>query len=219
MVSPMDNNDLISILAKGEEEEVKQDTKDSQVGSEDTEDDSNNSVGTSLKTTMSAMDVLDIEDSSNHSTTGISSGSGSGDVSQDLENWIDGKDLAPSDDLNRFVSATDVKFKYGLTHNTLNNFTLMAQLQKFLDTSNEILFSESAAMNLSTEELESRVRMAFTMYAELSRINQRTALALEEQRRKYNDGSTDIDKLSLLLSSVPSDKLKEILYAITKSKG
>lgn len=216
MVSPMDNNDLISILAKGEEDEIKQDTKDSQVGSKDTEDDSNG-VGTSLKTTMSAMDVLDIEDSSNHSTTGISSGSG--DVSQDLENWIDGKDLAPSDDLNRFVSATDVKFKYGLTHNTLNNFTLMAQLQKFLDTSNEILFSESAAMNLSPDELESRVRMAFTMYAELSRINQRTALALEEQRRKYNDGSTDIDKLSLLLSSVPSDKLKEILYAITKSKG
>ena len=216
MVSPMDNNDLISILAKGEVEEVKQDTKDSQVDSADTEDDSNG-VGTSLKTTMSAMDVLDIEDSSNHSTTSISSGSG--DVSQDLENWIDGKDLAPSDDLNRFVSATDVKFKYGLTHNTLNNFTLMAQLQKFLDTSNEILFSEAAAMNLSPEELESRVRMAFTMYAELSRINQRTALALEEQRRKYNDGSNDIDKLSLLLSSVPSDKLKEILYAITKSKG
>nr|DAK11652.1 MAG TPA: hypothetical protein [Caudoviricetes sp.] len=216
MVSPMDNNDLISILAKGEEEEVKQDTKDSQVGSEDTEDnDGDNS--TSLKTTMSAMDVLDIEDGSRHSTTSLPSGSG--DVSQDLENWIDGKDLAPSDDLNRFVSATDVKFKYGLTHNTLNNFTLMAQLQKFLDTSNEILFSESAAMNLSPEELESRVRMAFTMYAELSRINQRTALALEEQRRKYNDGSTDIDKLSLLLSSVPSDKLKEILYAITKSKG
>lgn len=215
MVSPMDNNDLISILAKGDEEEVKQDTKDSQVGSEDTEDnDGDNS--TSLKTTMSAMDVLDIEDGSSHKT---SLPSGSGDVSQDLENWIDGKDLAPSDDLNRFVSATDVKFKYGLTHNTLNNFTLMAQLQKFLDTSNEILFSESAAMNLSPEELESRVRMAFTMYAELSRINQRTALALEEQRRKYNDGSTDIDKLSLLLSSVPSDKLKEILYAITKSKG
>ena len=216
MVSPMDNNDLISILARGEEEEVKQDTKDSQVGSEDTEDnDGDNS--TSLKTTMSAMDVLDIEDGSRHSTTSLPSGSG--DVSQDLENWIDGKDLAPSDDLNRFVSATDVKFKYGLTHNTLNNFTLMAQLQKFLDTSNEILFSESAAMNLSPEELESRVRMAFTMYAELSRINQRTALALEEQRRKYNDGSTDIDKLSLLLSSVPSDKLKEILYAITKSRG
>ena len=94
MVSPMDNNDLISILAKGEEEEVKQDTKDSQVGSEDIEDDSNGIVGTSLKTTMSAMDVLDIEDSSSHSTTGISSGSG--DVSQDLENWIDGKDICSS---------------------------------------------------------------------------------------------------------------------------
>ena len=208
MVSPMDNNDLISILAKGEEEEIKQDdTKDSQVDGEDTEDIDEDTNSTSLKTTMSAMDVLDIEDSSRRTT---SLPSGSGDVSQDLE---------PSDDLNRFVSATDVKFKYGLTHNTLNNFTLMAQLQKFLDTSNEILFSESAAMNLSPEELESRVRMAFTMYAELSRINQRTALALEEQRRKYNDGSTDIDKLSLLLSSVPSDKLKEILYAITKSKG
>ena len=120
----MDNNDLISILSKGEEEEVKHGTKDSQVGIEDTEDSDVDSTNgsTSLKTTMSAMDVLDIEDSSRHTS---SLPSGSGDVSQDLENWIDGKDLAPSDDLNRFVSATDVKFKYGLTHNTLNNFTLM----------------------------------------------------------------------------------------------
>lgn len=100
MVSPMDNNDLISILAKGEEDEIKQDTKDSQVGSEDTEDIDEDTNSTSLKTTMSAMDVLDIENSSRNTT---SIPSGSGDVSQDLENWIDGKDLAPSDDLNRFV--------------------------------------------------------------------------------------------------------------------
>ena len=47
MVSPMDNNDLISILAKGEEEEVKQDTKDSQIGSEDTEDIDEDTISTS----------------------------------------------------------------------------------------------------------------------------------------------------------------------------
>lgn len=215
MESPIDNNDLISILSQCDKDEEVTDTKDSQQESTDinsNEEDSSD-TGTVLNSMTSAMDVLDAEEKS-HTTI-----SGSGDVNQDLENWIDGKDLAPSDDLNRYVSATDVKFKYGLTHNTLTNFTLMSQLQKFLDVSNEILFSESAAMNLSPEELESRVRMAFTMYAELSRINQRTAIALEEQRRKYNDGSTDIDKLALLLASVPSDKLKEILYAITKSKG
>ena len=214
MESPIDNNDLISILSQCDKDEEVTDTKDNQ--QESTEDSSvNNSSdkGSVLNSMTSAMDVLDAEEKS-HTTI-----SGSGDVNQDLENWIDGKDLAPSDDLNRYVSATDVKFKYGLTHNTLTNFTLMSQLQKFLDVSNEILFSESAAMNLPPDELESRVRMAFTMYAELSRINQRTAIALEEQRRKYNDGSTDIDKLALLLASVPSDKLKEILYAITKSKG
>lgn len=214
MESPIDNNDLISILSQCDKDEEVTDTKDNQ--QESTEDSSvNNSSdkGSVLNSMTSAMDVLDAEEKS-HTTI-----SGSGDVNQDLENWIDGKDLAPSDDLNRYVSATDVKFKYGLTHNTLTNFTLMSQLQKFLNVSNEILFSESAAMNLPPDELESRVRMAFTMYAELSRINQRTAIALEEQRRKYNAGSTDIDKLALLLASVPSDKLKEILYAITKSKG
>lgn len=214
MESPIDNNDLISILSHCDKDEEVTDTKDNQ--QESTEDSSvNNSSdkGSVLNSMTSAMDVLDAEEKS-HTTI-----SGSGDVNQDLENWIDGKDLAPSDDLNRYVSATDVKFKYGLTHNTLTNFTLMSQLQKFLNVSNEILFSESAAMNLPPDELESRVRMAFTMYAELSRINQRTAIALEEQRRKYNDGSTDIDKLALLLASVPSDKLKEILYAITKSRG
>lgn len=215
MESPIDNNDLISILSQCDKDKEVTDTKDSQQESTDTnssEEDSSDK-GTVLNSMTSAMDVLDAEGKSHTTITG------SGDVNQDLENWIDGKDLAPSDDLNRYVSATDVKFKYGLTHNTLTNFTLMSQLQKFLDVSNEILFSESAAMNLPTDELESRVRMAFTMYAELSRINQRTAIALEEQRRKYNDGSTDIDKLALLLASVPSDKLKEILYAITKSKG
>jgi len=215
MESPIDNNDLISILSQCDKDEEVTDTKDSQQESTDinsNEEDSSD-TGTVLNSMTSAMDVLDAEEKSHTTITG------SGDVNQDLENWIDGKDLVPSDDLNRYVSATDVKFKYGLTHNTLTNFTLMSQLQKFLNVSNEILFSESAAMNLSPEELESRVRMAFTMYAELSRINQRTAIALEEQRRKYNDGSTDIDKLALLLASVPSDKLKEILYAITKSKG
>lgn len=215
MESPIDNNDLISILSQCDKDEEVTDTKDNQQESTDinsNEEDSSD-TGTVLNSMTSAMDVLDAEEKS-HTTI-----NGSGDVNQDLENWIDGKDLAPSDDLNRYVSATDVKFKYGLTHNTLTNFTLMSQLQKFLNVSNEILFSESAAMNLPPDELESRVRMAFTMYAELSRINQRTAIALEEQRRKYNDGSTDIDKLALLLASVPSDKLKEILYAITKSKG
>lgn len=215
MESPIDNNDLISILSQCDRDEEVTDTKDSQQESTDINSNGEDSSGTGtvLNSMTSAMDVLDAEEKSH--TTII----GSGDVNQDLENWIDGKDLAPSDDLNRYVSATDVKFKYGLTHNTLTNFTLMSQLQKFLNVSNEILFSESAAMNLPPDELESRVRMAFTMYAELSRINQRTAIALEEQRRKYNDGSTDIDKLALLLASVPSDKLKEILYAITKSKG
>lgn len=215
MESPIDNNDLISILSQCDKDEEVTDTKDSQQESTDINSNEEDSpdTGAVLNSMTSAMDVLDAEEKSHTIITG------SGDVNQDLENWIDGKDLAPSDDLNRYVSATDVKFKYGLTHNTLTNFTLMSQLQKFLNVSNEILFSESAAMNLPPDELESRVRMAFTMYAELSRINQRTAIALEEQRRKYNDGSTDIDKLALLLASVPSDKLKEILYAITKSKG
>ena len=144
---------------------------------------------------------------------------GSGDVGTDLDRWIEGKDLTPSDDLNRYVSSTDVKFKYGLSHSTMNNFALMTKLKKFLDGANEMLFNEEAVLNLSPYELENRVRTAFTMYAELAKINQRTVLALEQQRRRYNDGTSEVDKLALLLSSVPTEKLKDILTAVQKMEG
>lgn len=229
MTSPIDNEDLISILSKGSDtnNDTKDidDTIDVECSVDDTEDVSNDvvvnkkkngsSVQSSLSNLATAIEVLNRETKSDSSNTF----KGSGDVGTDLDRWIEGKDLTPSDDLNRYVSSTDVKFKYGLSHSTMNNFALMTKLKKFLDGANEMLFNEEAVLNLSPYELENRVRTAFTMYAELAKINQRTVLALEQQRRRYNDGTSEVDKLALLLSSVPTEKLKDILTAVQKMEG
>lgn len=229
MTSPIDNEDLISILSKGSDtnNDTKdiEDTIDVECSVDDTEDVSNDvvvnkkkngsSVQSSLSNLATAIEVLNRETKSDSSNTF----KGSGDVGTDLDRWIEGKDLTPSDDLNRYVSSTDVKFKYGLSHSTMNNFALMTKLKKFLDGANEMLFNEEAVLNLSPYELENRVRTAFTMYAELAKINQRTVLALEQQRRRYNDGTSEVDKLALLLSSVPTEKLKDILTAVQKMEG
>lgn len=229
MTSPIDNEDLISILSKGSDtnNDTKDidDTIDVECSVDDTEDVSNDvvvnkkkngsSVQSSLSNLATAIEVLNRETKSDSSNTF----KGSGDVGTDLSRWIDGKDLTPSDDLNRYVSSADVKFKYGLSHSTMNNFDLMTKLKKFLDGANEMLFNEEAVLNLSPYELENRVRTAFTMYAELAKINQRTVLALEQQRRRYNDGTSEVDKLALLLSSVPTEKLKDILTAVQKMEG
>ena len=231
MTSPIDNEDLISILSKGSD--TNDDTKESDNtidvecsvnDTEDVEEESSglvsskkkngSSVQSSLSNLATAIEVLNRKNEDTENTF-----KGSGDVGTDLSRWIDGKDLTPSDDLNRYVSSSDVKFKYGLSHSTMNNFDLMTKLKKFLDGANEMLFNEEAVLNLSPYELENRVRTAFTRYAELAKIDQRTVLALEQQRRRYNDGTSEVDKLALLLSSVPTEKLKDILTAVQKMEG
>ena len=150
--------------------------------------------------------------------TGIVKGnSGSGDIDQDIIDWFEGKSPLPSTELNNYVTNPNIKMSYGLSRNTLSNFDMMGNLRKFLNSSFELLFSDTAIMGLSPDELVDRVKVGFTIYKDLSVLNSRTVLTLNEQRYKNgSDSSTDIDKLSMLLSSIPSDKLQKILEDLGK---
>ncbi len=140
---------------------------------------------------------------------------GSGDIDVDLSNWFNGTSSLPSDDLNAYVGNSSIKMDYGLTRQTLTNFEMMGTLNKFMNSSFELLFDENAVMGLTPEELEDRVKLAFTMYKELGSLNQRTVMSIKDFKVKSNSESDEIDKISLLLSSIPSDKLKTLLTELS----
>jgi hypothetical protein len=154
-----------------------------------------------------------IADQLQNSTKG--SNPGSGDIDKDLLDWFNGEKSLPSDELNSYVGNSMVKMDYGMSRTTLSNYSKMGALSKFLDSSFELMFDESAVMGLTPDELEERVKLAFAMYKELGALNQRTIMGLKDHKLKSNGESDEVDKLSLLLSSIPSEKLKALLLEIS----
>ena len=150
--------------------------------------------------------------------TSLSNGNtGSGDLDKDILDWFDGKSPLPSVDLNNYVTNPNIKMSYGLSRNTLANFDMMGNLRKFINSSFEYLFSDTALMGLAPDELLDRLKVGFTIYKDLSTLNSRTILTLNEQRYKnMNESTSEVDKLSMLLSSIPSDKLQKILEDLGK---
>lgn len=142
---------------------------------------------------------------------------GSGDLDKDLADWFSGEQLLPSVPLNQYVGNTKLKMDYGISKFTLSSFDMMGKLHKFMDSGFDMLFSESALMSMSPDEVESRMRMAFTMYRELAVINNRAVLTMRDQNNRYSEDTNEIDRLSMLLSSIPNEKLEQILTSLTAS--
>lgn len=140
---------------------------------------------------------------------------GTGDMDLDLANWFNGNDKVPSSELSSYMGNATIKMDYGLTRQTLTNFDMMGSLRKFMDSSFDLLFDESSTMSLTPEELEDRTKLAFTMYKELAALNQRTVMSLKDYKLKSNSTGDDVDKISLLLSSIPSEKLRTLLNEIS----
>jgi len=141
---------------------------------------------------------------------------GSGDLDKDLSNWFDGEDDLPSDPLTKYVSNASVKMDYGLHKNVLSSYQLMGKLYKFIneDTFNA-LFSEQAILGLDSEELESRVKTAFVMFKDLANLNAKVIHDIKDYRLKSNTDYEDVDKLTLLLGSIPTEKLTKALEEIS----
>lgn len=145
----------------------------------------------------------------------VGKNSGSGDLDTDLSNWFDGVDALPSDPLNNYISNATVKMDYGLSKNVLSSYQLMGKLRKFLEEDAfSMIFSESALMGCDPDEILDRVKVAFTMYKELATVNARVVNDIKNYRIKINE-TGDIDKLNLLLSSIPSEKLERMLQELS----
>lgn len=205
MAKEIDNDDLLEMLEA--EEDDKQDSKVKDEEDGNVED---------MKETKSSIDAI-VDSIKSRDIDKISHEYDEKDLNTDYDEWINGVTVMPSADLNRFISNAQVKMSYGLSHSTLSNYLLMNKLKAFLDGAVESLFDPNSYLNMMPDELESRIKTAFTMYRELAQLNQRTTLALAEQARKYNS-DTEMDKLSMLLSAIPSEKLSEILKEVNKAK-
>lgn len=148
----------------------------------------------------------------------VNNNTGSGDIDTDLSNWFDGKDALPSSSLTNYVSNASVKMEYGLQRHVLSSYSLMGKLYKFLsEDAFDVLFNEQALLSLDSEEVEARVKIAFTMYERLAALNAKVNRDLKDYKLKSNTDNSDIDRLSLLLGSIPSEKLTKMLEEIAYS--
>lgn len=157
--------------------------------------------------------IKDLANSLQEKSTGANPGSG--DLDTDLSNWFDGKDVLPSDELNTYNANSTIKMSYGLSRHSLKGYEMMGRLGSFLSDSFDVLFSETALMSLDPDDALDRVKVAFTMYKELGALNQKTYRDIVEQQNKWNQDNGDIDRLAMLLASIPSDKLQNILEEIS----
>ena len=165
----------------------------------------------SVDTAVSVNDIKDIAEK----FSVVNGNPGSGDIDTDLSNWFDGTDALPSESLNNTVANSSVKLDYGLTHTTLTSFKLMSKLRKFIEEDAfDMLFSETAILGIDTEEILDRVKVAFTMYKELGMFTQRVVQSQRDFRLKSGSESAEVDRLTMLLSTIPSDKLESTLKEI-----
>ena len=143
---------------------------------------------------------------------------GSGDVDKDLSNWFDGNDQLPSDELNNYVANASVKMDYGLTRNVLSSYSFMGKLRKFIEEDAfDVLFSEQALLGSDPDEVMDRLKVAFTMFKDLANLNAKINSDIKNYRLRSNTDSSDIDRLSLLLGSIPTEKLSKVLEEISYS--
>lgn len=159
--------------------------------------------------------IKSLADSLKDGSSNTGSNPGSGDIDVDISNWYKGKDVVPSDELNTYTANAPIKMSYGLSRHTLNNYEMMGKLGKFINSSFDMLFSEQALMTLDPDDIADRMKIAFTMYKELGSLSQKTYHDLIEQRNRWNEDDGDIDKLAMLLASIPSEKLQNVLEEIS----
>lgn len=215
IVNPVDNDDLLDMLNKDLAERHSAGDKNS-----DEEDGGIDSSSVDIDLTPEEEEAFrdKLKELKTISDNTSMSSIGTGDIDKDLERWFRGEDSIPSDALNSYVTNYGVKANYGMSRATLTNFEIMNKTRKFIEGSIDVLFNESELLNLDSDSLEERLKLAFTIYERLNSLNNKTILALTEQQYKYNENNSTMDRLNMLLSSIPSEKLESILKSLMSSK-
>lgn len=141
---------------------------------------------------------------------------GSGNIDEDLNNWFNNTSSIPSSPLKSYVSNSIMKMNYGISRNTLSNYEMMSKLRTYIMEIIPYAFKLNEISTLSPEEIAKYLAMSFAMYKELYNMNQRTYLTLLAQKNKYDNSEEGIDKLTMLLSSIPSDKLEKAFNSLIR---
>jgi hypothetical protein len=137
---------------------------------------------------------------------GNSGNPGSGDVTQDLLSWFNGNDKLPSDPLAEYLSNASLKAEFGMFFNMIANFSRMKRLQEFVDKAEDAYFNPDDILNFDPDELRTRLLAASNVMKDLYEMNRRTISSMKSKTKE-----SEMDKLKILLSAIPNNKLKEII--------
>jgi hypothetical protein len=142
---------------------------------------------------------------------GNSGNTGTGDVATDLMNWLQGADKLPSDPLTELLGNSILKTEFAMLYNIVENFLKMNKLKEFIDAAQEIYFDPDALVGMEPDEVFKRFTTALKMKENLFEMNRRAIAQLKDKQK-----DNELDKLQILLSAIPTNKLKELIGTINK---
>jgi predicted CopG family antitoxin len=94
----------------------------------------------------------------------------------------------------------------------IKNFSRMKKLQDFVDKAEDIYFNPEDIMRLDPDELKKRLESASDVMKNLYEMNRRTISGIKQKGKEE-----EMDKLKILLSAIPSNKLKDIISSLNKN--
>lgn len=135
---------------------------------------------------------------------------GSGDIIEDMIGWLQNTDKIPSDPLNSFIANSDVKLERSMDFNILMALSKRASnLLEFITESEKMLFDPNDLLSLETDDLKERHAAASKSFDNMMELTRKMLHSLKKEKR-----DAEVDKLKMLLSSLPSEKLIDLIRAL-----
>ena len=133
---------------------------------------------------------------------------GTGDIYEDLVGWLNDEEKLPSSPLVSYMGNFKVKMRCALYFYHLNNLSRARNLSEYLRASEVILFNKDDIPATDTEELKSRYTQGLRTLGDIMEQSRRILHLFEKDLK--NDKDDSVDKLRILLGSMPSHKIKEL---------
>lgn len=137
---------------------------------------------------------------------------GSGDIFQDLVNWTTDSDKIPSEPLASFLTNTKTKMKFALYFYMLRNSSRLKVISDFITAAETELFSPERLIDLSSNEVLERYELANKTVETILRSDRQTAATIS--KLDSDEKGSKVDMVSLLLGSLPSHKLKDLIQKL-----
>ncbi len=135
---------------------------------------------------------------------------GSGDVIEDLIGWLQNRDKIPSDPLSSFTANSEVKLERSIDFNILMAMSRRASnLLDFISESEKALFDPNDILGMEVDDLKERHTAASKSFDNMMELTRKLLHSLKKDKR-----DEEVDKLKMLLSSLPSEKLVDLIRVL-----